>query len=45
MSDMKDTMANVLTGVLTVCALVVTGLVVRREFFPPGRRTPRPRSR
>jgi protein-disulfide isomerase len=40
MSDMKDTMANVLTGVLTVCALVVTGLVVRREFFPPQAANP-----
>lgn len=35
MSNIKDTLANVLTVVLTVCALVVTGLVVRREFFPP----------
>ncbi|HEX7239027.1 MAG TPA: thioredoxin domain-containing protein [Longimicrobiaceae bacterium] len=31
---MKETLLNVATVVLTLCALVVTGLVVRREFFP-----------
>lgn len=32
---MKEALANVFTGVLVLCALTVTGLVVRREFFPP----------
>lgn len=35
MKDAKETLANVLTAVLTLCAVVVTGLVVRREFFAP----------
>lgn len=35
MKDVKETLANVLTVVLTLCAVVVTGLVVRREFFAP----------
>lgn len=37
---MKDTIANLLTGVLVVCALLVTGLVVRREFFTPPAPSP-----
>jgi protein-disulfide isomerase len=35
MKDVKETLANVLTVVLTLCAVIVTGLVVRREFFAP----------
>ncbi|HEU0076799.1 MAG TPA: DsbA family protein [Longimicrobiaceae bacterium] len=35
MKDTKETLANVLTVVLTLCAVLVTGLVVRREFFAP----------
>lgn len=31
---MMERLLNVATGVLVVCALLVTGLVVRREFFP-----------
>lgn len=30
---MKSLLANVTTVVLTICAVIVTGLVVRREFF------------
>jgi protein-disulfide isomerase len=40
MRDMKETLANVLTIVLTLCAVVVTGLVVRREFFAPQPQDP-----
>ncbi|MEP6619713.1 MAG: DsbA family protein [bacterium] len=29
-------MGSILTSVLVLCALTVTGLVVRRELFPPG---------
>lgn len=29
----KDVVGNLLTGVLVVCALVITAVVVRREFF------------
>lgn len=32
----KELLSNVATGVLVLCALLVTGLVVRREFFPPA---------
>ena len=32
---MKKILENTLTGVLVVCALLVTFSVVRREFFPP----------
>lgn len=32
---MKEALANVFTGILMLCALTVTGLLVRREFFPP----------
>jgi protein-disulfide isomerase len=32
----KDLIGNVLTGVLVVCALVMTAVVVRREFFQPA---------
>jgi protein-disulfide isomerase len=32
---MKQTLNNLLTGLLVVCALVVTGLMVRREFTDP----------
>jgi len=31
----RTLLSNLTTGVLVVCALVVTGAVVRREFFPP----------
>ena len=31
----QDSIANAFTGLLTVCALIVVTLVVRREFFPP----------
>lgn len=31
----STTLANVLTGTLTLCAVLVTGAVVRREFFSP----------
>ena len=31
----QDSIANAFTGLLTVCALIVVTLVMRREFFPP----------
>lgn len=40
----KEWLLNAATVVMAVCALVVTGLVVRREFFPPGAAAMRPRS-
>lgn len=41
----SEKLSNLFTAVLTVCALVVTGAVVRREFFsPPASETfPHPR--
>jgi predicted DsbA family dithiol-disulfide isomerase len=30
------TVANIMTGVLTGCAVVVTAMLIRREFFPPA---------
>ncbi|HEX2208542.1 MAG TPA: thioredoxin domain-containing protein [Longimicrobium sp.] len=33
---MNERISNLFTGVLTVCAVVVTGMVVRREFFGPS---------
>ena len=32
----KDTILLSFTGVLVVCALIITGLLVRKEFFPPS---------
>jgi len=32
----KDTILLCFTGVLVVCALIITGLLVRKEFFPPS---------
>jgi protein-disulfide isomerase len=32
---MKQSLSNVLTGILVLCALAVTGMMVRREFFAP----------
>jgi protein-disulfide isomerase len=31
----RNLLSNLTSGVLVLCALVVTGAVVRREFFPP----------
>lgn len=36
----KDWFLNLAMGVLVVCALLVTGLVVRREFFPEAEASP-----
>lgn len=30
---MKQTLSNLATGLLVACAVVVTGIVVKREFF------------
>jgi predicted DsbA family dithiol-disulfide isomerase len=38
----RDWLLNVAVVVLTVCAVVVTGLLVRREFFPPAPKMPPP---
>ncbi|HEV2146822.1 MAG TPA: DsbA family protein [Longimicrobiaceae bacterium] len=38
---MRAKLSDALTLVMVVCAVVVTGLVVRREFFPPAGDTPR----
>lgn len=35
MSERSSFFSNAATGVLVACALVVTGLVARRELFPP----------
>jgi protein-disulfide isomerase len=32
----RNLLSNLTTGVLVLCALLVTGAVVRREFFPPS---------
>jgi protein-disulfide isomerase len=32
-----ERLSTIFTGVLVVCALMVTGMVVRREIFPPAR--------
>ena len=32
----KETVGHVMTGILCVCALTVTGLVVRQQFFAPS---------
>ncbi|MFL5538879.1 MAG: DsbA family protein [Longimicrobiaceae bacterium] len=36
----KDLLGNAATAVLVLCALTVTGLVVRRELFPPAAAAP-----
>ena len=41
----KDTLSNVLSLVLTVCAVLVTGMLVRREFFAPTARAQPPAER
>lgn len=33
-------LGNIFSGLLVLCALTVTGLVVRRELFPPGPNAP-----
>ena len=33
---MKERLSNLLTTVLVVCAVIITGLVARRELFAPG---------
>jgi protein-disulfide isomerase len=38
----KETLQNVLTGALVLCALVITGLVVRRELWPAAPPPARP---
>ena len=44
MADRRDLLGNLLTGVLVSCAIVVTLVVVRREFFP-GVVSPSPQTR
>jgi len=36
----RNLLSNLTTGVLVLCAVVVTGAVVRREFFPPAGQGP-----
>lgn len=31
----KDSVGNIMTGILCVCAVTITGLVVRQQFFAP----------
>lgn len=38
----RDWLLNIAMVVLTVCAVLVTGLLIRREFFPPSTRMPPP---
>ena len=38
----SETLQNVLTGVLVLCALVITGLLVRREFWPAAQPASQP---
>lgn len=40
---MKNFVANLVTAALVACAFLVTGLVVRREFFPPTPQRAEPR--
>jgi protein-disulfide isomerase len=35
MSRLRSILPNLSTGLLVLCAVVITGLVVRRELFPP----------
>ena len=31
----RDSLGTLFTGVLAACAIAVTGLLIRRELFPP----------
>lgn len=35
MEDLKDFMSNVFSGILVLCAIIITGFVIRQEMFPP----------
>jgi protein-disulfide isomerase len=38
----KETFSNLATGLLVLCAVAVTGMAVRNQFFPPDRGAQRP---
>lgn len=36
MENSKKLISDFFTGILVLCAIIITGFVVRQEFFPPG---------